>query len=236
MFGGKMKALTFSFDDGVTQDARLVSLLDKYGLKATFNINSGLLGRPGSLIRNGATVAHVKARPEEVASIYKGHEIASHTLTHPMLTSLPDDDIAAQVENDRLALSAIAGYEVVGFAYPGGGINYNSHVAEVIAARTGVRYARTTVSSHSFALQDNLYEFKPTVYCYAEWDECERLAREFVALKPDAPSLFYIWSHAYEFDIRDKWTRLERLFDLLAGREDIYYGTNGDVLLRQNDK
>ena len=37
MFQGKMKALTFSYDDGVTQDARLIEIFNKYGLKATFN-------------------------------------------------------------------------------------------------------------------------------------------------------------------------------------------------------
>ena len=45
MFGGKCKAVTFSYDDGVRQDARLIALFDKYGLKATFNINSELLGQ-----------------------------------------------------------------------------------------------------------------------------------------------------------------------------------------------
>jgi signal transduction histidine kinase len=41
---GKMKAVTFSYDDGVGQDIRLVALLDKYGLKGTFNINTLMLG------------------------------------------------------------------------------------------------------------------------------------------------------------------------------------------------
>ena len=44
MFNGKMKAVTFSYDDGVAQDRRLVEILNKYGLKSTFNLNSELLG------------------------------------------------------------------------------------------------------------------------------------------------------------------------------------------------
>ena len=40
-----LKRLTFSYDDGVTQDRRLVPLLNRYGMKATFNINSELLNR-----------------------------------------------------------------------------------------------------------------------------------------------------------------------------------------------
>ena len=42
MWNGKRKAVTFSYDDGVTQDRQLVELLNRYGLKATFNLNSGI--------------------------------------------------------------------------------------------------------------------------------------------------------------------------------------------------
>ena len=38
--GGKQKALTLSYDDGVQQDIRFIEILDKYGIKCTFNINS----------------------------------------------------------------------------------------------------------------------------------------------------------------------------------------------------
>ena len=38
---GKSKALTLSYDDGVVQDIRLIEILNKYGIKATFNINTG---------------------------------------------------------------------------------------------------------------------------------------------------------------------------------------------------
>ena len=65
----KMKAVTFSYDDAVTQDQRLIELFDRYGLKCTFNLNSGLLGKAGMLIRENVTVAHVKPRPEEIRAI-----------------------------------------------------------------------------------------------------------------------------------------------------------------------
>ena len=124
MLRGKRKALTFSYDDGVTQDRRLIRLLDQYGLKATFNLNSELLGHDGSLLREGVTVSHVKVPPEEAADLYRGHEIAAHTLTHPNLTHVPEEaEIIRQTEEDRKNLSALAGYEVRGMAYPGGGVN-----------------------------------------------------------------------------------------------------------------
>lgn len=47
MWNGKNKAVTFSYDDGVTQDIQLVNLFNKYGLKCTFNLNSGLMNKSG---------------------------------------------------------------------------------------------------------------------------------------------------------------------------------------------
>ncbi len=231
MFHGKMKAITFSYDDGVTQDQRLISLFNHYGLKATFNLNSALLGNPGSLLREDVTVAHVKPRPCEVEKIYRGHEVAAHTLTHPMLPKLPDEEVIRQVEEDRLALSQLVGYEVKGMAYPGGGVNFDQRVAEVIKKHTGIQYARTTVSSHSFDAQSDLFVFKPTVYHHTEWAEMEKLADEFLNAPADSPRLFYIWGHAYEFDIRNEWAAFEKFLARIAGRSDIFYGTNSQVLL-----
>lgn len=231
MFHGKMKAVTFSYDDGVTQDQRLIRILDKYGLKCTFNLNSGLLGRPGSLIREDVTVAHVKPRACEVRGIYEGHEIAVHTLTHPALSHLSDEDVVREVEEDRIALSELAGYEVVGMAYPGGTHVMNEHVADLIRTRTGVKYARTTTSTHNFDLQQNLHIFNPTVYHHIEWDKLFELGEKFISLKTDVPQIYYIWGHAYEFDIHGDWERFEEFCRLISGRADIFYGTNREVLL-----
>ena len=232
MFNGKMKAVTFSYDDGVTQDIRLIELFNKYGVKGTFNINSELLGHPGSLVREGARVTHNKNKPEDVRHIYTGHEVAAHTLTHPLLPSIPDDkEIIRQVERDRLNLSELAGYEVVGFAYPCGGQNFDHRVSELIKHNTGIKYARNIISNHSFALQDNLHEFYPTVYHNGEWDKMFELAERFVSLKTDEPSIFYIWGHSYEFEIANTWDRFEELLKIISGKNDIFYGTNREVLL-----
>ena len=229
MFNGKMKALTFSYDDGVTQDKRLIEIFNRYGLKCTFNLNSGLLGTANSLIREGVTVAHCKPGADEIRGIYQGHEIAAHTLTHPLLTKLSEEEIIDQVENDRLRLSELAGYEVVGFAYPCGGANYDSRVSGIIREKTGIKYCRTIVSSHSFDLQENLFEFKPTVSHHSEFGEMLELGRRFVELKTDTPKLFYIWGHSYEFDIFNRWGEFEEFCRLISGREDIFYGTNREV-------
>lgn len=232
MWNGKLKAITFSYDDGVTQDLRLAKLFHKYDLKATFNLNYELLGKRGILLRDGVHITHYKLDPHDVPFVYEGHEIAAHTLTHPSLPKIEDDaEIIRQVEEDRLKLSELAGYEVVGFAYPGGGVNNDDRVAKIIRESTGIRYARTITQADNFDLQENLYRFKPTAYHHTHLDELFALADRFLSMKADKPQMLYIWGHAYEFDIFNDWDRFEELCKMLSGKDDIFYGTNKEVLL-----
>lgn len=231
MFDGKNKAITFSYDDGVTQDRRLIEIFDKFGLKATFNLNSELLGQSEELVRNGVRVNHTKNSSKEVKEIYKNHEVAAHTLTHPLLTRLSDEEIIYQVETDRKNLEKLTERTVTGMAYPGGGVNYNEHIADVIRKNTGIRYARTTVSSYNFELQTDLLAFKPTVYHHQDWNKMIELGKEFIELKTSEPKIMYIWGHSYEFDINDSWGEFEDFCRLISGKSDIFYGTNSEVLL-----
>lgn len=230
MFAGKMKAVTFSYDDGVLQDERLIAILDKYGLRGTFNINSELLGKPGELNIQGTRVDHTKIAPERVSTVYRNHEVAVHTLTHPNLTGLSEEEILRQVEEDRKNLSAMVGYSVVGMAYPCGGVNNDDRVAAILKQKASVKYARTITSNHSFDLQKNLYRFDPTVY-HREMDAMFALGEEFLRLQPEEPKIFYIWGHSYEFDLWNTWERFEEFCKFISGKADIFYGTNTECLL-----
>ena len=179
------KILTFSYDDGVTQDERLAELFRKYGMAATFNVNSELLGKSGELVIGGKPVNHTKLTPADARRVYQGFEVAAHTLTHPPLMRQTDEEVVRQVEEDRLRLADLFGYEIVGFAYPGGHPNYDARVAKLVGEKTGAKYARTIISSHSFDRQDNLIEFRPTVYHHGEWEKMFALGREFLALPRD---------------------------------------------------
>lgn len=226
-----LKSFTLSYDDGITQDLRLIELLNKYGLKCTFNLNSELLGKRGILKREGQRIAHYKFHPEDVKSVYEGHEVAVHTLTHPRLPELEDAEVIRQVEQDRLKLSELVGYEVVGMAYPCGGVNNDDRVAALIRENTGVKYSRTITTTESFEPQSNLFRFDPTEY-HLNFDRMMELGKAFVELKPTTPQIFYLWGHSYEMDYHpDYWNRLEAFFRLIAHREDIFYGTNKEVLL-----
>ena len=217
------KIITLSYDDAVKQDRRLVEILNRYGLKATFNLNSGLLGTENFLTIDGRRVAHDKIERAELASLYRGHEVAAHTLTHPHLTSLLDGEIVRQVEGDRLALSEIVGYEVVGMAYPGGGFQNSDRVERQIREHTGIKYARTISLSYSFDKTPNLFRYKPTAF-HLDFATNYQLFDEFLATEKDA--IFYIWGHSYELDTHDTWAELEKFFAHISNREGVEYLTN----------
>ena len=142
--GGKRKALTLSYDDGVRQDIRLVALCDKYGVKCTFNLNSGTLGRElfgGPPGKEPLDLSCVK--PEEVAEVYAGHEVAGHGLWHSSLPDIGTPGAMLEIIDDRAALEKLSGRHVQSFAYP-----FGLHNADVrtLLRLAGYRSARTVVS------------------------------------------------------------------------------------------
>lgn len=230
MFNGKMKAFTMSYDDGVFQDIRLIEILNRYGLKATFNLNSGLFGQQRILQVRGVPVNHNRLKAEDIRGVYTGHEVAAHTVTHAMLPECSQEEIVREVEADRLALSELTGYEVVGMAYANGGENNNDTVAQVIRERTNIQYARTITCTGNFAIQKNLLRYNPTVF-HLRMDEMFALGEQFLAMEPETPQLFYVWGHSYELDAENTWNRFEEFCRMMSGHPDVFYGTNREVLL-----
>ena len=233
MWNGKKKAITFSFDDGVEQDVRLIEILNKYNLKATFNLNSAKLGLLGDSwkLDDGREIPRPILPASRIKETYEGHEVAVHTLTHPNLTTLDDETVIRQVDLDRKNLSELCGYPVIGMAYPCGGVNNDERVAALIKNNTPIAYARTITSTFTFELQkENLLRFNPTLHYLNE--KTEEIVEKFLNLDTDEPQLLYIWGHSYELDYDEsRWVRFENLCKMLSGKADVFYGTNKEVLL-----
>ena len=224
MWDGKMKALTLSNDDGVEQDIRLISLMDKYGIKGTFNLNPGRQNYSDTFQKHDVTVHHLDLK--DLPKVYAGHEIAGHSCTHPHLENLTGDRLREEVIGCKEQLSQLFGRKMYGFAYPYG--TYNDEV-KAVEKEAGIRYSRTVMEHHRFDLCENLLELPAT--CRHETPELLELAEQFVKLKPETPQMFYLWGHSYEFDEFDHWQLIEDFFKIISGKEDIFYGTNCEVLL-----
>ena len=206
---GKHKALTMSYDDGRTQDRRLVDIFNRNGIKGTFHLNSGLFERGDRI------------PPEEFAALYAGHEIACHTVTHPTIARCPLPEVAQEVLEDRKILEKIAGYPVRGLSYPNGSV---TREIEHLLPSLGIRYSRVVGSSDSFALPENPYRWQAT--CHHNHRLME-LGEQFLGLfKKQYLYLMYVWGHSYEFDDKGNWDLMESFCAMMGGKEDIWYCTN----------
>ena len=214
-----MRAITFSFDDGVTQDERLVALMRKYGLKGTFNLNTGIQDESNCFEIKGIKIRRMNQ--EGLDELYEGHEIAVHGLRHLDLTSCNTHDLEEELLKDAENIERIYGTYPLGMAYPYG--TYSEKVEEFLE-KMGIVYARGVVSSYGFGFDGNLLEYKPT--CHFEDERLFEMAEKFLGLPNDEKALFYIWGHSYELDVNGSWERLERFFQMISDRDDIFYGTN----------
>lgn len=222
--GGRTKALTLSYDDGVTQDKRLVSILNSYGIKSTFNLNSGLLKSKHSWISKGVKISSLET--EEIVDLYEGHEVALHSYTHPSLETLPKEHIIAEVYEDRKTLEELFPYPVRGMAYPNG--TYNRQVIEVLG-NLGIEYSRTVRSHETFKLPEVFLEWDPT--CHHKNSKMMELAKKFLDEDNKTGSyLFYLWGHSYEFDLDNNWHLIEEFCNLMGNNPNIWYATNIEIL------
>lgn len=217
--GGRAKALTFSFDDGVVQDIRFVELLNQYGMKGTFNLNSGCLGQPGRVMTE-----------EQAKKLFADgrHEVAVHTLTHPRLNTLPAGTVVNEIFEDRKNLERIFDRPVRGMAYPYG----TSGATETVVAAAkacGIVYSRTTGSTYDFDLPADWLRMPAT--CKYDDPKLMEIAERFLKEKTDNyPRMFYVWGHTYEFDDYNHWGVIEDFLKLMANREEeIWYATNIEI-------
>lgn len=109
--GAKPTVVSLEFDDATADQSQAAGLLAEHHMRATFFVNSALVGRSGRL-------SWARLRALQAA----GHEIAGHTLHHLRLTTLPAARARHEVCDDRRALRE-HGFDVTDFAYPYGATN-----------------------------------------------------------------------------------------------------------------
>lgn len=213
--GGKAKALTMSYDDGKIQDERLVEIFNKNGIKGTFNINYGLMEKDER-----------RLKADRIATLYKGHEVATHCMTHPTIERCPLVEVATEILEDRKGLESITGGLVRGHAYPNG--SYSEEIKQLFK-QLGIAYARTVKVTHDYALPTDPLEWNAT--CHHNDPDLMKMAEFFANFqKKQYLKLMYVWGHSYEFDDRDNWNVIEEFCEYMGGREDIWYATNIEII------
>lgn len=225
--GGKAKAFTLSYDDGVIQDKKLIQIFDKYGAKCTFNLNYGVLGYKSVITGpDGKTLDISKNDPEEVKELYKNHEVGGHGLYHSSPVSVGTPLAMYEILEDKVQLEKLTGRIIKMFAYPFG--HYNDEVVSLLKT-AGYKGARTVESTHKFTIPEDFLVLNPT--CHHNDEQLMELAEKFVKAPPFMPSMFYVWGHGYEFDHDDNYDVIENLVKYLSEhKEQIWFATNGEII------
>ena len=219
--GFRRHALTFSYDDGTVFDKRLVEIFDKYGVKGTFNLNTGEMGKGRRLTA------------EECYELFKNspHEVAVHGKHHLSLPEYDSATVTSDVLLDRLELERCYGRIIRGMAYAYG--TYNDTVVDVLD-KCGIVYSRTTKSTHSFDVPTDWLRLHPT--CHHRDARLDELADEFLVTETKANQmwkapirLFYVWGHSYEFNDNDNWELIESFCKKMGGHDFVWYATNMEI-------
>lgn len=216
---GLAKALTFSYDDAQIFDRRLADLFRKYGMKATFHLNSGTLDKnPGK----GSFFIGV----DELAEVYAGHEIACHGLQHRNPGLLTQQQLLVEVYEDRKNLESYTGKMVQGMSYAFG--VYDQRIIDT-AKTVGIKYSRTVNSTYEFHMPTDFMQLHPT--CHHGEPMLMELGERFLHC-PDYYELpmMYVWGHSFEFGNSGDWSGIEAFCEKMAGKDDIWYATNMEIV------
>ena len=144
------KILILSFDDGTVYDKPFVELLNKYGIKATFNLNSGLEDFVWYYEDRFPIRRQILS---ETVEQYRGHEVASHSLHHHWLNTLAPPQLSREIGQDAAALKKLFDLTEIGFGVPFTACGER----EIRILKKFVRYIRLSEFSDSFALPKDPY-------------------------------------------------------------------------------
>jgi peptidoglycan-N-acetylglucosamine deacetylase len=233
----KTAVLTTSWDDGHKCDLRLARMLKEHGLGATFYVAP----------QNQEFAKQDLLNSEEIRAISQDFEIGAHSMTHPRLPGISEQQAKREIVESKAVLEQVTGKEIKAFCYPGGAYT-KLHVQLVKSA--GYRYART-VSRYAFTVDDpyeagtslHVYnhrfdlwqtarfaKFRPMkVLRYLEWDALARAMFDQLIKKG---GVYHIWGHSWEIDEHNDWERLESVFRYISADPRVRYVTNGELEAR----
>lgn len=211
---GKRHAVTVSYDDGNVRDRRLVEILNAYGIRGTFHLNSSAYQR-----------ADAPIRAEELADLYKNHEVAIHGVRHLSPEYLTTTGLINEFYEDKKFLEGAVGYPIRGASYANGSFNEET----VNTLRTiGIAYSRTTLNTGNFHFPEHPLTWHPTCHqrdCLAFADKFNEAVKGYYS----GPKLLYVWGHSHEFDRNMEWQTIEEFCRRVSGNDAYWYATNIEI-------
>ncbi len=242
-----MTLITTSWDDGDIHDLKIAEMLCSRGLKGTFYIP----------VRDSFVTPLSSGDLRDLSS--SGFEIGAHTLTHRLLTSLPEEQVAKEVEVCKYKLEQSLGYEIPMFCYPRG--RFNDLVISQVK-KSGYRGARTTrmLASHlnfsPYRMPTTLQAFPHRLTAYVKsviaagsfqvvysrledllrcrnWVELGRKLFDEVCA---TGGMWHLYGHSWEIESLSLWSQVGELLDYVSGGPTASYVTNCELISIVSDR
>ena len=208
--GGRAKAFNITYDDGILQDVRFVALMNKYGLKGTFNLNSQLMEQEFEWVHPSGMIVK-RLSKDAVRHLYDGHEIASHTLTHPFLNDKTEAELLWEIGEDKRRLEELFGREVAGFGVPFH--FYDEKIAECVR-KCGFEYGRMSEETRNYSPWQNPFFWNCGIFHLAP--ELDEYVDAFFRTEEEL-ALCQIVGHSYDLDAENLWEKMECILSRMAG-------------------
>lgn len=220
---GKRKAFNITYDDGVLQDIRFVELLNKYKLKGTFNLNSQLMEEEFEWTHeNGMVVKRLSVNATR--DLYNGHEIASHTLTHPYLHDKTEEQLFWEIGEDKRRLEQLFGREVAGFGVP---FDYYDEKIASCVRKCGFEYSRMSEETRGYSPWQDSFFWRCGIFHLAP--ELDNYVDGFFSTDKEL-ALCQIVGHSYDLDAEDMWETMEGIFRRVAEDQNVQSMTHLEIV------
>ena len=208
-----MVKIACCWDDAPETDIQLVEILRKYGIKATFNINSGLHYRSFRRrftwqFADYPSFDNRLLALDEMPDLYQGFKIGVHGVFH--CNYVPDNvrEFMVDMLDDRKFLEDFFQCSVPGMAYPCG--RYDAGVAQQLLD-AGFAYGRTCDNTWDVAA----FEHPLMLRTSAHFQAPDFLDRFYAARENNG--IFYFWGHSCEMqDDSRKWQEFERRMKVIS--------------------
>ena len=220
----KKKAIIFSYDDGCEDDIRLVNLFNQYDIKGNFNLNSKLMEE--EFVWYHETGYKVKRLSlEEAKYLYNGHEIASHSLTHPQMEYMSDEEIFYEINEDVKRLEKFFNRKIYGYVTP---FEYFSERVVNCCKNIGLSYITNSFESHDFHYTSDPYHFSGTIFHLSPiFDET---VNNFFNYDEELAWMGII-GHSYDLSVNNMWDKIENICKHVKSSDDILSMTTHEFIL-----
>jgi hypothetical protein len=165
-----------------------------------------------------------RLREEEVNAVYQGHEIASHSYSHPYFDNMVETDVLKELGSDKFFLEKLTGREVAGYATP---FYYYSELMADCVRHCGFEYGRISEESNDYSVPSDFYRWRGSKF---HWDtDLEEFVQGFLETEQEL-ALCQLVGHSYDLDVMNLWDKMERICHNVGMNPQVWPATHIEIV------